>query len=88
VLGGVFRAAGRGDCVGGHSFMTNEQLSVLLFHILRQINEATNDIEVEFGKLSVPLDVIEKKTFNLRTLADVLHQQAGELLGKTVGSLR
>jgi len=59
--------------------MTNEQLSVLLFHIMRQINEATSDVERELMNHGCSLEQAERCVINLRGLAQVLHSQSGDL---------
>lgn len=59
--------------------MSNEQLSVLLFHIMRQINEATSVVEQELMRRGCSLSEAERYVINLRGLADVLHRQSEDL---------
>jgi hypothetical protein len=59
--------------------MTNEQLSVLLFHLVRQINEGTNKVECALVERGYSIEEAAYRVMDLRSLADVLHGQCAEL---------
>lgn len=61
--------------------MTNEQLGVLLFHLMRQINMETSGVEADFRDRGLTVDEALSAVSGLRGLADVLGRQSAALRG-------
>lgn len=59
--------------------MTDAQLSVLLWQIMRQINAEASRIEAELIARNFSAIDADKMTVTLRGLADSLHNSCGDL---------